>query len=313
MTRVGVVGLGIMGRRIATTLANAGMSVTAFDVSQDAMDRARDAELLLEPSLADLAAKSDVVLLSLPTPAVVLDVVGQIQSTGHPVVVLDTSTIDPDTARACRDILVAVGMDYADCPILGRPDAVGQWTVPVGGSVDAAATATEVLAPLARAVLPVGEVGAASTIKVLNNLMLGTINAITAEVLLLAEAAGVDPGVFVDVVIDSGAASVSGLFTDAAARAVGGDFTPTFSLRLMHKDNRLALAMAESYGIPLIVGSAAQTLNTMALASGHGDEDSIAVLKALEVLTGLQARRHAKSPEHKRTRRGESGFSDPAP
>ncbi len=104
MTRVGVVGLGIMGRRIATTLANAGMAVTAFDLSQDAMDRARDAELQLESSLADLAAQSDVVLLSLPTPAVVLDVVGQIQSTGHPVVVLDTSTIDPDTARACRDI-----------------------------------------------------------------------------------------------------------------------------------------------------------------------------------------------------------------
>jgi len=226
VTRVGVVGLGIMGRRIATTLANAGMSVTAFDVSHDALDRARDAELQLEPSLAELAVKSDVVLLSLPTPAVVLDVVGQIQSAGHRVVVLDTSTIDPDTARACRDILVAVGMDYADCPILGRPDAVGHWTVPVSGSVGASATATEVLAPLARAVQSVGEVGAASTIKVLNNLMLGTINAITAEVLLLAEAAGVDPGVFVDVVIDSGAASVSGLFTDAAARAVSGDFTP---------------------------------------------------------------------------------------
>jgi 3-hydroxyisobutyrate dehydrogenase len=292
VTRVGVVGLGAMGWRLATTLATAGTSVMAFDVSQDSMERARGAELQVAQSVAELARSCDVVVLSLPTPAVVLDVVNQIAQASHRVVVLDTSTIDPDTAQTCREMLVAVGMDYADCPVLGRPEAVGQWTIPVGGSTEAAASAADVLAPLTRAVLHVGEVGAAAAIKVLNNLMLGTINAITAEVLLLAEAAGVDPGVFVDVVIDSGAASVSGMFKDAAARAVGGDFSPTFSVALMHKDNRLALAMAERHGIPLLVGSAAQTLNTMAVASGHGDEDSIAVLRALETLTGLQARRH---------------------
>jgi len=288
-----IVGLGVMGWRIATTLAAASTSLTVFDVSQASMERARGAELQVELSLAELVATCDVVVLSLPTPAIVLDVVRQIAAARHQVVVLDTSTIDPDTAQVCRDVLFAVGIDYADCPVLGRPETVGRWTVPVGGSAGAASTAAEVFAPLTRAVPHVGEVGSAAAIKVLNNLMLGTINAVTAEVLLLAEAAGVDPGVFVDVVIDSGAASVSGLFKDAAARAVDGDFTPTFSVRLMHKDNRLALAMAESYGVPLLVGSAAQTLNTMAMASGHGDEDSIAVLKALETLTGRQARRHA--------------------
>jgi 3-hydroxyisobutyrate dehydrogenase len=85
---------------------------------------------------------------------------------------------------------------------------------------------------------------------------------------------------------------VSPLFRDVAARAVDGDFSPTFSLRLMHKDNALALTMADELLVPVNTGRAAQHLNTMALASGLGDEDSIAVLKTLEDLTGRRARRH---------------------
>ena len=70
-------------------------------------------------------------------------------------------------------------------------------------------------------------------------------------------AAGLDPGVFVDTVIDSGAASVSGLFRDVAPRAVDGDFEPVFSLALMRKDNALAVELASASGVPtpVAVGS----------------------------------------------------------
>ena len=86
--------------------------------------------------------------------------------------------------------------------------------------------------------------GAAATLKVANNLMFSVINAVTAEALLLAQAAGLDPGVFVDTVVDSGAATVSGLFRSIAPRAVDGDFAPTFSLDLVRKDNDLAVQLA---------------------------------------------------------------------
>ncbi|HEX3004212.1 MAG TPA: NAD(P)-dependent oxidoreductase [Angustibacter sp.] len=290
----GLIGLGAMGWPIAQTAAAAGAQVEVFDVSEAARERARAAGLTTHDDVRSLAAACSTVVLSLPTPAIVESVVAELAPAGG-IVVLDTSTIDAATARRCRDRLVASGGDYADCPVLGRPERVGQWTLPVGGSDAAYARAAQVLEPLARAVPHVGDVGAASAVKVLNNLMLGAINAVTAEVLVLAEAAGLDPGVFVDVVLDSGAASVSGLFKDVGPRAVDGDFAPTFSLRLMHKDNALAIAMAEEYGVPLLVGSAAQTLNTMGMAAGHGDEDSIAVVRALEKLTGRSARRHGGS------------------
>lgn len=230
-------------------------------------------------------------MLSLPTPAAVREVAGQLRAARPRVIVLDTSTNDPGTARTLQRDLAEAGGDYADCPVLGRPDRIGNWAIPVGGSQAAYEHACAVLAPVAQRVVHVGPAGTGSVIKVLNNMMLSAINAVTADALVLAEAAGLDPGVFVDVVIDSGAASVSGLFRDVAPRAVDGDIDPTFSLRLMHKDAALGLAMAHEHDVPLLVGAAAQALNTMGLASGHGDEDSISVIKALEALTGRQAGR----------------------
>lgn len=289
----GVLGLGAMGARMAAALAAASRPVVAFDVTAVARERVGSTGIDVVDSVAEAARRCDVLVLSLPTPAVVLEVVEDIVGSGGTAgTVLDTSTIDGDTARLAADRLAASGWAYADCPVLGRPERVGAWTIPVGGSAEAAATAADVLAPLAARVVRVGDVGTASTLKVLNNLMLGTINAVTAELLVLAEAAGLDPGVLVDVVVDSGAASVSPMFRDVAARAVDGDFDPVFTLRLLHKDNGLAIALAERLGVPLFAGRAAQELNTMALDAGFGDEDSIAVVKALEGLTGLEARRH---------------------
>ena len=288
----GVLGLGAMGARMVAALAAASRPVVAFDVAPRARDRISSAGVTVVDSVVEAARRSDVLVLSLPTPGVVLEVVEEIAASGTVGTVLDTSTIDAGTAQEAAGQLAGSGWEYADCPVLGRPEKVGDWTIPVGGNARVAATAATVLAPLAARVVRVGDVGTASTLKVLNNLMLGTINAVTAELLVLAEAAGLDPGVLVDVVVDSGAASVSPMFRDIARRAVDGDFDPVFTVRLLHKDNALALALAERLGVPLFAGRAAQELNTMALEAGLGDEDSIAVVKALEGLTGLRARRH---------------------
>ena len=302
MAPLGVIGLGAMGLPAANALRQAGRAVVAFDVDPGARARAAAEGVRVADGLEEIVRDAPVLLLSLPVPAVVEAVVRQVAACARqPVLVLDTSTIDPATARRCAEVLRAAGSDYADAPVLGRPSAVGRWTHPVGGSEAAFVRARDVLGPLARAVVHVGDVGTGHTVKLLNNLMLGTINAATAEVLLLAEAAGLDPGVFVDTVIDSGAASVSGLFREVAPRAVAGDFDPTFSLRLMHKDNALALRLAESLDVPLGVGQATQTLNTMALAAGHGALDSVAVLRVLEEVTGRLARRHAPQADGEMT------------
>ncbi|MCW2757540.1 MAG: hypothetical protein JWO46_1286 [Nocardioidaceae bacterium] len=286
-TQIGVVGVGTMGRLVAAALAAAGRPVTAYDADGAALTRLRGEAPGVEvaESVAEVAAACDVVVLSLPTPEVVSAVVAEIAAS-RGVTVLDTSTVGPDTSHEALATMVEVGGRYADTPVLGRPVAVGRWTIPVGGDASLVAVAADVLAPVAAKVVGVGPTGAAATLKVLNNLMLGVINAATAEVLVLAEEAGLDPVVFVETLVDSGAASVSGLFREVAPKAVRGDFEPTFSVRLMHKDNALALELAQRYGVPVEVARAAQAANLRALDAGLGEEDSIAVVKPLRRAVG---------------------------
>ncbi|WP_203568771.1 NAD(P)-dependent oxidoreductase [Aestuariimicrobium ganziense] len=276
MTRVGLVGLGTMGGPMAAALVAAGADLLATDVVADLRATAEEAGVAVTESLAEVAEHAEMVLLSLPTPAVVVEVTEQLWHHSPGLVVVDTSTTDPLTSRT----LAAQGR-FVDAPVLGRPAAVGRWTMPVGCDESLEPLVAEVLAPLAARVVRVGASGSGATVKVCNNLMLSAINAVTAEALALAEAAGLDAGTFVDVVIDSGAASVSGLFRDVAPRAVSGDFAPVFGTALMRKDAQLALDLAAEVGVPLRVVEASQSLNDDAVAAGLGAEDSIAVVKTL--------------------------------
>lgn len=275
-TVTGVVGLGAMGWPIATHLRAAGREVVVTDASPAAGARAASAGFTVVESASELAALVDAAILSLPTGAIVGAVCEELWDRTPDLLVCDTSTIDPATARH----LAARG-PHLDTPILGRPAGVGAWTIPVGGPEDLAARAEQVLAPLARRIVRVGDAGTAATLKVCNNLMLSAINAATAEALALAEGSGLACETFVDVVLESGAASVSGLFRDVAPRAVGGDFDPVFSVTLMRKDAQLALDLASEVGVDLQVVAASQRLNDTAIESGLGAEDSIAVLKTL--------------------------------
>ncbi len=287
---VGVVGLGAMGLPMATTLAGV-RSVLAHDAVPAARDRAAAAGVPVADSLTALAQACRVVLLSLPSAAIVEQVVEEIATSSPGRLVLDTSTLGPEDSRRIGARALELGTTYLDTPVLGRPDAVGGWTVPMGGPVAAYVAVADVFAPVAKRVVHVGDLGAAATLKVANNLMFSVINAVTAEALLLATAGGLDPGVFVDTVVDSGAATVSGLFRSIAPRAVAGDFEPTFSLDLVRKDNDLAVRLAASLGLDLAVGRAALDLHERAVDAGHGTEDSIAVLRLLEEEFGRQARR----------------------
>ncbi|WP_162941781.1 NAD(P)-dependent oxidoreductase [Desertimonas flava] len=293
MEQIAVIGVGRMGSAAVRALAAAGHRVRCFDVSAEAMTALAD---FASPSgsVAEAAADADLVLLSLRGPDDVAEVTATLRdSMRDGSIVADLSTVDPETSRAAAATLAAAGVAYLDAPVLGRPERAGVWTIPCGGDADAVRRAAGVLeGTIAQRVVHVGASGSASVLKLMNNLMLGAINGITAEALAVCSAAGLDPGVFVDVVADSGAASVSPMFRDIAPRIVDGDFTPTFTVGLMHKDNRLAVEVAERAGVPLVVGRAVDELNRRAL-DDHRDEDSCAVVKLFEAATGMPARRQA--------------------
>lgn len=236
-----------------------GRAVAVWDPSADAVQRAVAAGAVAVDQLSGLV-DTPVVLMALPGPdqvrTVVTEIVDAARSTGvGPRVMVDLSTVDPTTSVGLAALTAEVGIGYLDAPILGRPDRCGRWTLPVGGPEAALELARPVLTELAARIVAVGDSGRGNIVKLLNNLMLGAINAITVETMVAAQRLGLDRGVYADTLAQSGAASVSGLFTELAPKIIAGDVSPTFSIDLLAKDNRLALAMVEATGLHLELAS----------------------------------------------------------
>jgi 3-hydroxyisobutyrate dehydrogenase-like beta-hydroxyacid dehydrogenase len=280
---VAVVGLGTMGGRIAAAFAATGRPTAGADPYEAARVAAAGHGVAVTDSPGEAVAGADLVVLSLPAPRQVLEVAGALAGrVARGALVADTSTIDPGTAREAASRLTAAGARYVDAPVLGRPAGVGAWTLVTGGAeADVAELAAATVGVIAKAVRRAGDVGAGSTVKVLNNLMFGAINAVTAEVVDLAERAGIPAAMFADVVADSGAATVSPLFRDIAPRMAAGDYEPAFTLALLQKDVRLGAALAAALGAPAEVTTAVEALTTAAVESGRAADDTAALVELL--------------------------------
>lgn len=278
MTKVTVLGLGTMGSRIAAALASAGNEVRGFDPFAGAREVAAAAGVDVRDDAGDALDGAHIVVLSVPRPEHVLESARGPLSGASGAVVADLSTIDPGTAREAARLLAEHDVAYVDAPVLGRPDKIGNWTLPVGGGETAVDAVRAVLeGAVAKSVVRVGDVGAGSTVKLLNNLMFGAINAVTAEVLTASALAGVDPEVFVRTVADSGAATVSNLFRELAPKLLADDYSPAFSLGLLAKDNLLALELAREVGASAPIAEAVDAINVAAIELGHSADDTGAV------------------------------------
>lgn len=277
-TAVGVVGCGTMGRIMVSALVRRKYAVVVWDPNPAAQTAASAAGASLASDLSGVAS-CPVVLLSLPGPRevrqVVLDLLGLPR---RPAVIVDTTTSDPEATRDLAAAAEQEGVALVDAPILGRPASAGRWTVPVGGEPSAVERVRPVLETFAARVIPVGPVGSAHTLKLLNQMMFAILNAATAEVLALAPQLGLSPDLFYETVVSSGAATVSGLFQELGSKISREDFSPVFSVELLCKDTDLALRMARRVGGAAVLTSTVQLLNHLARTRGLSDRDSSAVV-----------------------------------
>lgn len=286
--KVGILGTGAMGRA-----ALAKVSPTYDTVLYDAFKELRDSLSAegydVAASPRELAKRADVILLFLPGPKEVAEAVegedGVLQEVTSETVIVDLSTVDPETSRRLSSMVEDRGGAYLDAPILGRPDRAGGWTLPVGGDEAALERVAPVLNCFASRLIPVGASGAGNVVKLLNNLMFGTINNITAEVLSAAPRLGVPSKVVFEAIAESGAATVSNLFRSIGPKIVDGDFSPVFRLELMYKDMDLGTRMAESAGATLLVAETAKKMTEIALAQGLQGQDSSIVTKVSEAIS----------------------------
>lgn len=291
---VGIIGVGTMGSKMAGKLINAGYAIFARDIDEAAEERARKLGAKVVNSPKEVAEYTEIILLSLPMPSDVKEVVleedGILTNSKNNRTIVDLSTVDPFSTQHNAEEAKKVGVSYIDAPVLGRPQKCGNWTLPVGGDKKDLEKVRKVLEILAAKVIYVGPSGYGNIVKLLNNMMLGAINSVTAEILAICTKLGMSPKVLYETIANSGAASVSNLFKELGPKILDRDFEPLFAIDLLHKDVRLGIQMAKQVGVPLFVSEANQRLNEMARLMGFGKEDTASVIKVYEKLLDIEVK-----------------------
>ncbi len=282
--KVGLVGCGRMGKCMLKSMLDGGFQVVAYDKFPAAAEGAKEmgAEVALTP--AELAKHASVVIMSLPGPAQLHEVLfgenGLKEGLTSDHVVIDTSTVDPDTTRKNAEGVEEVGAAYLDCPVLGRPSATGKWMLPTGGNPEALEKVRPILMTFASNAVSVGDHGSGNALKLLNQLMFSCINAISSEVMAICDHVGIDKKVFYDTVASSSAATVSGLFREVGKSIVTNGYeSPAFTVDLLIKDAKLGLQMAKDADAPSVIAGTVQMYNEIAHAEGLGMQDTSALYK----------------------------------
>jgi len=233
MENIGLIGYGVMGKAIAKKLMNSNYQVFVYDKNESELTIAKKKGCFTCSSPQDVSLKTKIILLSLPNPEIVLDVVGNenhgiLNSASPGTIIVDTSTVDPETSKKNYSKSSLKKVEYTDSPILGRPEFVGNWTLVIGRNSIINNNLKNVLLTFASKIVDAGAIGNGNILKILNNLMFGAINSITCEVLSLCKDQSVDLNLFFDTVSKSGAATTSKLFLELGPKIINNDFSTIF-------------------------------------------------------------------------------------
>jgi 3-hydroxyisobutyrate dehydrogenase len=288
--RIGFIGLGNMGGGMAANLARAGHDVRAFDLSEDALVRAKDAGCLPAASAAEAADGAEAIVTMLPAGKHVEDVYATL-FTAAPAsaILIDCSTIDVDTAKRVAAAAHAKGLTAVDAPVSGGIAAAnaGTLTFMVGGSAEGFARAEEVLAKMGKAVIHAGGNGAGQAAKICNNMILGATMAVTCEAFALAKKLGLDQQAFYDIASVSSGQSWS-MTSYCPVPGVGPEspadrgYQGGFAAALMLKDLKLAQEAAASANVATPMGARAAELYQAFADAGSGGLDFSAIINTLD-------------------------------
>jgi len=284
--RVAAVGLGAMGAPMAARLLKAGWAVRAADIDAAARARFAAAGGTACASAAEAAAQADVLLVMVHTAAqadeVLFGAAGAAPALAPRAVVWLASTVTPAYARELAARLAGHGLSLVDGPVSGGVGkaADGTLTVMAGGDAAALDRAGLVMQACAARIYRVGEAGAGSTFKMINQLLTASHIALAAEAVALGARAGIDPALLVEVIRESAGTSVQ--FERRAPRMLAGDHTPHSTVHTFLKDLGIALDAGRSLDFPLPLAAAANQVFTMAAALGHGRASDTRVVSVYE-------------------------------
>jgi putative dehydrogenase len=283
---VGIIGLGIMGGAISKNLIERGWRVFGTDI-----DASRQAALTALggtacPDTATVCANAPVILTSLPSPYALAAVAAAIAATSVPRIVVETSTMALPDKLAALEVLSAAGHTALDCTLSGTGAQAVNRDLVIYASGDRAAIAAQMplFGDFARAAHDIGAYGNGTRMKFVANLLVAIHNVAAAEAMVLANAAGLDPDLVVQ--LAGAGAGASRMFDMRAPMMAARIYTPaTMRVSTWQKDMDIIGAFARELGVTLPLFEASAPIYTTALEAGLGDQDTAAVFAVLDKMS----------------------------
>jgi 2-hydroxy-3-oxopropionate reductase len=290
MRRIGFIGLGVMGAPMAERLIKAGFQVTGHTRRQAGLDRLAAAGGRPSTSVAEATRGVDVVITMLPdspdVAGVVLGPDGVLANASAGTVLIDMSTIRPQTARDIAAAAAELQVDALDAPVSGgEPGAIeGVLSIMVGGDPAALEKVRPVLEHLGTTIVHAGPAGSGQLVKAANQLVVAGTIELVAEAIVLLEASGVDPAAGLRVL--GGGLAGSTVLDRKGTAMLERRFTPGFRVDLHHKDLGIMLDAARASGTIVPLGAVVAQLMASLRAQGDGGLDHGALLRGVERLSG---------------------------
>ena len=280
---VGIVGLGIMGGAIARNLVDRGWRVIGFDTDAARRDELALANVAIAEDVGQVARDALIIMTSLPSPAAVEQVAQAIAHSGQsPRIVVELSTLTIADKLRFEAILIKAGHVALDCPLSGTGAQAKNRDLIVyaSGDRDAIARCTGLFSDFAKQSADLGKYGNGSRMKFVANHLVAIHNVATAEAMILAERAGLDAKMVVDLV--GPGAGGSRMFQMRAPMMVQGVYEPaTMTVSTWRKDMAIIAEFADDVGCETPIFTLTQPVYTEAMAMGLGDQDTASVVEVL--------------------------------
>jgi 3-hydroxyisobutyrate dehydrogenase-like beta-hydroxyacid dehydrogenase len=296
--KLGFIGIGSMGRPIAQRLLQAGYKVSVYNRDRVKAEALAGSGATVAESIAELASAADVILSCLANDDAVRSVYtgsnGVFAHMRPGSVVIEMSTVNPETSRELYKLGSDRGVSVLDVPISGSTPAAEQGTLTLfgGGDEKIFHNAEPIFRAVARQYFYLGPSGFGTTMKLVVNTLLGVGMQAIAEAVALGQKAGLNRDRLFDVL--SHTAVIAPAHAGKLAKVARNDYTPQFAIRLMNKDFRLILESAARIQVPMPVTAAAFQINT-AEAADSTEEDFSAVIRLAENLTRLDSHKEERS------------------
>jgi 3-hydroxyisobutyrate dehydrogenase len=290
MARIGFIGLGNMGLPMAQNLIKAGHAVTGLDISKAQIDKLVEAGGKAAGSVRDAASGVDIVITMLPAGAQVRDVYlgndGVVATASQGALLIDSSTIDVETARAMSSVAQGNGLAMLDAPVSGGVGGAqgGTLTFMVGGPDAAFERAKPILEQMGKTIVHAGGAGNGHAAKICNNMILGVSMIAVSEAFVLAEKLGLDAQKLFDISSKSSGqcwsmTSYCPVPGPVPASPANRDYQAGFTAAMMLKDLKLAQDAAKTTGTATPLGADAAKLYGQYVESGEGGRDFSGIIR----------------------------------